>query len=102
LPGSRIDSRKHPVDVSAGRLCSPDRALVLHRVDPQVADTVHATDAGAKLSVAIGGKSAIQDPPVEMHCEETDVSTSHEIGNESCIALRPHATSVLRPADKLR
>jgi len=47
-----------------------EQALILYIVDPHVADKAHAAGVGARISVAIGGKSdPVQGPPVHMDCE---------------------------------
>ena len=50
-------------------------ALVLYMVDPEVADEAHAAGVGARVSVALGGKSdPAQGAPVEMDVEVVAVS----------------------------
>ena len=50
-------------------------ALVLYMVDAQVAEQAHAAGAGARISVAVGGKSdPAQGAPVEMEAEVVAVA----------------------------
>ena len=50
-------------------------ALLLYMVDPEVADEAHAAGVGARVSVALGGKSdPAQGAPVEMDVEVVAVS----------------------------
>lgn len=50
-------------------------ALLLYMVDPEVVAQAHAAGAGARIQVALGGKSAqVQGPPVEAEAEVVALS----------------------------